>query len=74
MRKHLNISAVILTIIRDNPERDFALDELTALIFPDSPPQDEKRNQSEVLDMLIFLDDQKLVLLDFDTDRSSIAK
>ncbi|KIO54647.1 MULTISPECIES: hypothetical protein [Flavobacterium] len=74
MKKYANISNVILTILRDNPDRDFALEELSGLIFPTDPIQEEKHNQAAVLDVLIFLDDQKMILLDFETDRSRLAK
>ena len=74
MKKYSNISNAILAVLKDNPERDFALEEISALLFPRDGQEDEKQNQAAVLDMLIFLDDQKMILLDFETDRCRLAK
>lgn len=72
MKKNVNISGLILQILQDNRGKVFTLDELVQIIFPLEGKEQEKENQAIVLDFLIFLDDQKMLVLDFETDESSI--
>ncbi|WP_343698043.1 hypothetical protein [Flavobacterium sp.] len=72
MKKNINISGLILQVLQDNRGKIFKLDELVQIIFPMDGKEEEKENQAIVLDFLIFLDDQKMIVLDFETDECSI--
>ena len=72
MKKNVNISGLILKVLQDNRGKAFKLDELSQIIFPLDGKEQDKENQAIILDVLIFLDDQKMLILDFDTDESSI--
>ena len=72
MKRNVNISGLVLQILQDNRGRLFKLDELVQTIYPSDGKGQEKENQAIILDILIFLDDQKMLVLDFETDESSI--
>lgn len=74
MKKNVNISGQILKIINENKNKIFGLDELTHLIYTAENIAEDNQNKAVVLDVLIYLDDQKLIVLNFETDECSVIE
>ncbi|SFE08488.1 hypothetical protein [Flavobacterium phragmitis] len=72
-----NLSDLILAILSENFDKHFTLEELTSLVRPSADngnPDVHRLNQAEVLDQLLILDDQGLLELNPDTDRSCMRE
>ncbi|OXG03687.1 hypothetical protein BC749_10928 [Flavobacterium araucananum] len=74
-----NIFEKILSILAQNPQRDYTLEDLTNLFTPyftELLQEDlsmEIINQAKVLEALIVLDCKGLIILDSDSDKSIIS-
>jgi hypothetical protein len=79
MHTTFNIFEKILSIMAQNPERDYTLEDLTNLVIPylaELLQEDlsmEIINQAKVLEALIVLDREGLIILDSDSDKSIIS-
>lgn len=67
----------ILKILARNPSRSSSLEELTMALFPNDlagdPISFEREYQAQVLDALISLENAGMIVLNSDTDESTIT-
>ncbi|UUW07683.1 hypothetical protein NLG42_16435 [Flavobacterium plurextorum] len=67
----------ILKILARNPSRSSSLEELTMALFPNDLVRDpisfEREYQAQVLDALISLENAGMIVLNSDTDESTIT-
>lgn len=74
-----NIFIEVLNILSRNPEKSYDLEDLTSFLTPRStePHQQnlwiQRRDQAEVLDALIILDNHGFIIMDSVSDQSIIS-
>lgn len=68
------LSDEILKILAQNYNKTYSLEDLTSIIMLTDNTCSEVECQAKVLDVLIQLDDDELIVLNPETDESSITK
>ncbi|MFG4003469.1 hypothetical protein [Flavobacterium aquidurense] len=74
MELPLALSDEILKILAQNYNKTYSLEDLTSIIMLTDNTCSEVECQAKVLDVLIQLDDDELIVLNPETDESSITK
>ncbi|KUJ59540.1 hypothetical protein AR687_22615 [Flavobacteriaceae bacterium CRH] len=74
MKVPFELSDEILKILTQNYNKTYTLEKLTSIIMLTNNMTCERACQAKVLDALIFLDNKGFIVLNLDTDESSLAK